>query len=155
MEPEPTAGMEGRTIGGFRLLREVARGGMGVVYEAVHERIGYRAAVKLLPAELAAEPKYDDYLARFYDEARAVNIIAHPGVVKIFDFGRLEDGAAYIMMELLDGEPLSARLDRAADRGRPLPLPEAVGFTRQIDLSKQLRRRHPGKTPEILSANSA
>ena len=52
--------------------------------------------------------------ARFFNEARAVNIVSHPGVVGSFDYGEMPDGTAYIVMEYLEGESLSARIKRTA-----------------------------------------
>jgi serine/threonine protein kinase/formylglycine-generating enzyme required for sulfatase activity len=96
----------GQLIGHYRVTREISRGGMGVVYEAVQERIGQRAAVKVLHAA-APDPTA---AARFLDEARAASIVRHPGLVQIFDFGHTEDGAAYLLMEFLDGGSLRQRL---------------------------------------------
>lgn len=93
----------GQMFGSFRLTRCIGRGGMGAVYEAKHRLIGTRAAVKILLPDLASE----DYARRFLDEARAVNIISHPGVVSIFEFGqRDEDGRLFIVMEFLHGQSM-------------------------------------------------
>lgn len=79
---------------------------MGVVYEAEHHTIGRRAAVKVMHAEYA---KNDEYAKRFLNEARAVNIIRHPGLVEIFEFGQEPDGSLYIVMEFLEGKSLFHR----------------------------------------------
>lgn len=79
---------------------------MGVVYEAEHHTIGRRAAVKVMHAEFA---KNDEYAKRFLNEARAVNIIRHPGLVEIFEFGQEPDGSLYIVMEFLEGKSLFHR----------------------------------------------
>lgn len=93
----------GQTFGSFRLTRCIGRGGMGAVYEAKHRLIGTRAAVKVLLPDLES----DDYSRRFLDEARAVNIVSHPGVVSIFEFGQREiDNRLYIVMEYLQGQSL-------------------------------------------------
>lgn len=99
----------GKRIGNYRVLRKLGQGGMGAVYEAVQEEIGRRAAVKVLLPEFAKDTVS---IQRFFNEARAVNIIHHPGLVGVFESGRLDDGAAYIIMEYLDGELLRARLAR-------------------------------------------
>ena len=62
---------------------------MGAVFEAVQEPIGRRVAVKVLHAKYAQEPQIT---ARFFNEARAVNLIAHPGIVLVSDYGQLSDG---------------------------------------------------------------
>ena len=96
----------GSVFGNFRLLRKLGEGGMGVVYEAEHHTIGRRAAVKVMHAEFA---KNDEYAKRFLNEARAVNIIRHPGLVEIFEFGQELDGSLYIVMEFLEGKSLYHR----------------------------------------------
>jgi eukaryotic-like serine/threonine-protein kinase len=80
---------------------------MGVVYRAQHQLIGKAAAVKLLLPELSSN---HDIVNRFFTEARAATAVRHPGIVEVFDFGYLQNGMAYIVMELLEGEPLSRRL---------------------------------------------
>ena len=99
---------------------------MGAVYEAVHEEIGRRAAIKILLPEFAQDQQN---ILRFFNEARAVNIIQHPGLVGVFESGRLEDGAAYIVMEYLEGESLGSRMKRQGGR---LTIPETLRLTRQI-----------------------
>src|SRR5438128_931266 len=81
LEYPASASMLGRRIGTYRITREIGRGGMGVVYEAIHESIGQRAAIKVLHAEFSKEPKY---VQRSLDEARAVSMVQHAGLVKIF-----------------------------------------------------------------------
>jgi serine/threonine-protein kinase len=122
----------GERIGQYVLKRELGRGGMGVVYEAVHETIGHRAAVKVLSSEHMRSEKGSDYAGRFYDEARAVNIVSHPGIVKIFDFGALPDHTVYIMMEFLEGESLWDRQLRLQRQGVRFPVIDALRIARQI-----------------------
>ena len=116
--------MVGINVGNYRISALIATGGMGTVYAAEHPGIGRRAAVKVLQRGLARDPQM---VTRFLNEARAANAIHHPGIVEIFDSGTLPDGAAYIVMELLRGESLGARLVRR----RRLPLQEAVGIIEQ------------------------
>ena len=82
---------------------------MGVVYEAVRDDIGIRAAVKVLRPEFARNMEIS---TRFFNEARAANMIQHPGIVKVFDYGHLPTGEAYLAMELLEGESLRQRLEQ-------------------------------------------
>src|SRR5690348_1617872 len=88
----------GQLVGNFRIVRLIGRGGMGAVFEALHERIERRAAIKVLYAEFAQHPQL---VARFVNEARAVNLARHAGLVEIFDFGMLPGGAPYLLMEYL------------------------------------------------------
>jgi serine/threonine-protein kinase len=101
----------GATVGSFHVLRPLGRGGMGTVYLAEHPIIGSRVAIKFLHESMAASP---ELVARFYDEARAVNRIGHENIVGIFDLSMLPPNRYYIVMEYLDGESLAALLRRGA-----------------------------------------
>lgn len=79
---------------------------MGLVYEALQESLGRRVALKVLRAEFSQQP---DVAQRFFNEARAVNLIRHPGIVDISEFGQAADGSVFIVMELLEGMPLRTR----------------------------------------------
>jgi tRNA A-37 threonylcarbamoyl transferase component Bud32 len=96
----------GQMLGSYRLDRVLGEGGMGAVYEGVHPVIGARVAIKVLRPEVAANPAV---VERFFNEARAVNLIGHRNVVRILDLAS-ERGYYFCVMELLEGEPLSARL---------------------------------------------
>jgi serine/threonine-protein kinase len=94
----------GQTLHGkWRLDSFIGRGGSADVYAATH-RNGKRAAVKILHPQYAAEP---ELLKRFLREGYVANSLAHPGAVSVLDDDRCEDGAAYLVMELLEGTPLS------------------------------------------------
>ncbi|HVL86289.1 MAG TPA: serine/threonine-protein kinase [Pseudonocardia sp.] len=98
--------------GRYVLGRRIAVGGMGEVWEASDERLGRSVAVKVLRAELSDDP---EFLHRFRAEARTVAALDHPGIAAVHDYG--EDGddgsrIAYLVMELVRGEPLSARIGR-------------------------------------------
>ncbi|HWO22986.1 MAG TPA: serine/threonine-protein kinase [Kofleriaceae bacterium] len=101
--------MPGQTIGGYRILDKLGEGGMGKVYAAAHELLGKKVAIKVL---LPQHSQNAELVQRFFNEARAATRINHPGIVEIFDFGRDQDGSAYIVMEYLRGESLAARLER-------------------------------------------
>ncbi len=112
-------------IGSYAVRSEIGRGGMGVVYEAVHTTLSRLAAVKVLLAQFTRDP---GIVQRFFNEARAASTIRHPGIVEIYDFGFTPAGDAYIVMELLEGESLGARLQRLGQ----LPASVAAGIARQI-----------------------
>ncbi len=95
--------------GKYRLGKLIAAGGLGEVFEAVHEVIGHRVAVKMIRNEFSANPELS---ARFLQEARAAGAVGHPGCVQVFDVGVSPDGRVYLVMELLDGEDLLALLRR-------------------------------------------
>lgn len=113
-------------IGPYEVIRKLGSGGMGEVYEARHTAIERRVAVKVLRAELA---KNTEVNSRFINEARAVNIVDHPGIVQISDYGQLPDGTSYIVMEYLNGITLSNHLAYAQGK---LPVEDALRFARQI-----------------------
>jgi serine/threonine-protein kinase len=105
--------MVGQLLGSYLLVQKLGEGGMGAVYEAVHQQLGRRVAIKILHKEFSARP---EIAQRFFNEARAVNIVQHPGIVGIFDYGQLPDGVTYLVMEYLAGESLAARLLRYGGR---------------------------------------
>ena len=98
-----------RRFGNYVAEGELGRGGMGVVYRAKHPELGRVAAVKVLVQARAGDA---DAIARFLDEARAASAIRHPGIVEVFDLGKTEEGDAYYVMELLQGESLAEVLAR-------------------------------------------
>ena len=112
----------GKEIGSYGLAEVLGQGGMSIVYRAVHKTIGKEVAIKILQ-----RPHADGAIKRFLNEAVAAGSIQHPDIVSIFDFGRLPDGGAYLVMELLRGETVANRLHR---RGGLDPL-EAARFARQ------------------------
>jgi len=99
-----------KQIGPYNIVRLIGTGGMGAVYEAVHSQIQRRAAIKVLHKDFQQDP---EFVQRFFNEARAVNIIDHPNVVAISDFGTSAAGAPYIVMEYLEGDSLRQRLARS------------------------------------------
>jgi len=86
---------------------------MGTVYEAIHEAIERRVAIKILHPQLAAST---DTVRRFFNEAKAANRIDHPAIVQVQDCGQLPDGTSFIVMEFLRGETLGRRLRRPSTR---------------------------------------
>jgi serine/threonine protein kinase len=115
----------GDTIGGkYRVVRQLGEGGMGVVFEAEHLRLGQRVAIKFLRADVLAMP---DAVARFEREARACCRIRGPHIAHVLDVDTDEGGRPYIVMELLRGRDLEAEL---GNRGA-LPLREAVDWVLQ------------------------
>lgn len=101
----------GAMVGEYEIAHLLGEGGMGVVYAAIHPEIGKRVAIKVLAPHAAEHP---DLIRRFKEEARAVNRIRHPNIIDIFAFNQLSDGRHYFVMEYLDGESLTARLERGS-----------------------------------------
>jgi serine/threonine protein kinase len=114
--------MIGETLGSYRVVSKIGEGGMGAVYLAAHTFLDRKAAVKVL---LPAFSNDEEVVNRFVNEAKAATVIHHPGIVQVFDFGKLPDGRAFLVMEFLEGESLDARLKRL---GR-LSVPDALRVT--------------------------
>jgi len=116
--------MIGTLIRDYRIVTELGSGGMGTVYFAEHTLIGRRAAIKVLNPDVS---RNEDIVARFFTEAKAVNSIRHPNIVEITDFGQTES-IHYIIMEMLEGETLGARLEMQ----RPLDERTGVRILSQV-----------------------
>jgi eukaryotic-like serine/threonine-protein kinase len=98
--------------GRYIVRRRLAQGGMGAIYELAHRSLNRRFALKMLSPELASSRQALD---RFWREAEIVARLSHPNIVSILDWDQLPGGAPFLVMELLDGEDLFARIER---RGR-------------------------------------
>ncbi len=101
--------MIGQTIGHYRITSQLGAGGMGVVFLAEDTRLGRPAAIKFLPAELAADLERRQ---RFLKEARAASALNHPHVCIVYDVGETTDGLPYIAMEFIEGGSLDAVLKK-------------------------------------------
>ncbi len=114
----------GTRVGEYEVVAFLGQGGMGTVYRGVQPQIGKQVAIKVLSAHVAENLEAG---ARFLREAQLVNRIGHPGLVDIFSFGQLPDGRHYLIMELLSGESMTARLSR-----------ESFSFPEVLDLFGQI-----------------
>src|SRR5205823_6547365 len=122
-------------FGDFRIVREVGRGGMGVVYEAEQLSLGRRVALKVLP--FAGTMDYRQ-LQRFYNEARAAASLHHPHIVPVYAVGS-ERGVHYYAMQLIDGQTLAALI-------QDLQQPEAPASSLAGDLTTGQRVAPPSST---------
>ncbi len=109
----------------YRIEDMIGRGGMGVVYRAEHTGLRRKVAIKVL---LRGHGSGSDAKKRFEREAQAAGRLGHPNIVQVFDLGSLADGSPYIVMEFLEGEPLSSRL--AIEGG--LPIAEACEILMEV-----------------------
>ena len=116
--------MEGHAIGQYRVTGILGEGGMGIVYAARHTLLDRPAAIKVLQPRYSSE---QEVVRRLFNEARAVTSIRNPGIVEVYDFGWTPKGDAFIVMELLEGETLRARLRR-----RSLGWSTALALMRQV-----------------------
>ena len=92
----------GTRLGPYEVVSPIGAGGMGEVYRARDTRLGRDVAIKVLPAELAAN---EERLKRFEKEARSASALSHPNIVTVFDIGAT-DGVSWIAMERVDGDNL-------------------------------------------------
>ena len=115
--------LAGARLGAYEILSPLGAGGMGEVYRARDAKLDRDVAIKVLPQSVAADL---DALGRFEREAKAVAALSHPNILSIFDFGN-QDGVAYAVMELLEGETLRGRLDAG-----PIPQKQAVDYALQV-----------------------
>jgi serine/threonine protein kinase/Flp pilus assembly protein TadD len=122
-EPGATDARIGRRLLHYEIVEKLGEGGMGVVYKARDLRLQRFVALKLLPWADAANPARRE---RFLREARAASALSHPHIITVHDIAS-EDGADFIVMEYVDGQPL----DRIIPR-RGLPLRDALGYALQI-----------------------
>src|SRR5262249_42698827 len=126
----PVPGQE-RRLGDYRILREIGRGGMGVVYEAEQISLGRRVALKVLPGHVACDPAA---LGRFRREAKAAARLHHTNIVPVFEGGR-DAEVAYYAMQFIQGQGLDQVIDELARlrglerkrRGTDGPSAEAAG----------------------------
>ncbi|HZU85040.1 MAG TPA: serine/threonine-protein kinase [Polyangiaceae bacterium] len=119
--------------GRYRLEEVVGHGGMGSVWRATHTGLGEQVAVKLVSANFV---RSSEALRRFDTEAKAAARLRSRHVPQVFDNGVLEDGTPFLVMELLHGESLAARIARAG----PIPLPETISILEQC--CRALTRAH-------------
>ena len=120
--------LRGSTISHYRILDQLGRGGMGVVYRAEDTRLGRQVALKFLPKEVVDDPAAKK---RFEREARAVSSLNHPHICTLYDIG-----PDFLVMELLEGAPLSRLL------AGKTPLPEAELAEIAIQVADALAAAH-------------
>jgi serine/threonine protein kinase len=136
LEPQESSGEAGNgetvatpaarlRIGKYEIVRLLGRGGMGAVYQALDPVLEREVALKVMLPETAGDPEQKQ---RFEREARAVARLSHPSVVTVFDLGYHTDGSPYIVMELLRGQDLLARVRKEP----PLSLKEKLTIVAQV-----------------------
>ena len=104
-------------LGDFRIVREIGRGGMGVVYEAIQLSLGRRVAVKILPFAASLDPKH---LQRFKNESQAAAQLHHTNIVPVYAVGS-ERGVHFYAMQMIDGEPLSQLIEHLRQQSGKTP----------------------------------
>jgi len=119
-------------VGGYQVVAKLGQGGMGAVFKAVQLSIDRTVALKILPPRLA---KNQEYVTRFFREARSAARLNHPNIVQAFDAGEA-DGYYYFAMEFVDGQPVANLLQA----GNPLPERQALEIVR--DIARALNYAH-------------
>ncbi len=128
-EEETRFGLVGTVLAErYAISRRLGEGGMGIVYAARHVNLDKDVAVKILLPELSNIPGVSE---RFEREARSLSRLDHPGIVRVMDFGQTSDGLCYLVMDYVEGRPLSDILKEEA----PLSETRAVNLARQILLA--------------------
>ncbi|MCI0461534.1 MAG: protein kinase [Gemmataceae bacterium] len=152
--PPPVAPLSeslvGTTLGEYRIVRELGRGGMGVVYEAVQLSLGRHVALKLLPPQWAASPRH---LERFRREARAAARLHHTNIVPVFGVGA-HRGLYYYAMQYIQGQSLDSvlqqlRSQRAAHSTAPTTAPSLAPLTSQEGTEDRAQASGGCLTPRI------
>ena len=113
---------DGMTLGPYRVIERIGRGGMATVHRAYHPGLDRYVAIKVLPDFFADDPGYRE---RFQQEARSVARLKHPNILEVFDFG-YEEGLAYLVLELVEGGTLEDRV------GSPMELRDVVRILEQL-----------------------
>ncbi len=123
--------MIGRTLSHYKVLEEISRGGMGIVYKALDLKLNREVALKVLPPELVSDP---DRKRRFVQEAQAAAALKHPNIAVVYEIDEV-DGVDFIAMELIEGEKLSDLMDRGrlpAERVINIALEAAEGLASSL-----------------------
>ncbi len=132
-------------VANYTIHEQLGAGGFGAVYRARQDKIGRDVAIKVLDARYSSDPAT---VARFVAEARAVNMISHPGIVEIFDFGELADGRSYFVMELLRGRSLHEYLRERTRLSIAEALPILTAIAEAIDAAHDVGIAHRDLKPE-------
>jgi len=117
----------------YTIVEHLASGGMAEVYVAIQAPLGRKVALKVLHSDQALD---ESMVKRFYREAVSVSQLTHPNTITVHDFGQTPDGKLYFVMELLDGEPLGARIQREGT----IPVDDAIEIA--IQVARSLHEAH-------------
>ncbi len=128
--------LQGQSLGKYRVLEPLGRGGMAQVYRAYHPQLDRYVAVKVLRSDLVED---EEFLTRFRREAQSVANLRHPNIVQIHDFD-FQDEIYYMVMELLEGDTLKAQLNQRRAKAEGLPQAEMVRI--MLDILEGLAYAH-------------
>jgi len=144
--------LTGATIERYKILRELGRGGMAIVYRATDTMLDRNVAVKIILAENAGKEKTEKLLKRFNREAKTLAGLSHPNIVKVLDYGEYES-APYLVMEFISGGALKSRM------GKPILYSEAAAMlapvARALHHAHQQKIVHRDVKPENILINDS
>jgi serine/threonine protein kinase len=133
-----TGGLTGSTLGGYRVLNVIGRGGMALVYKGYQASLDRYVAIKVMSNHLAGD---QTFVERFQREAASVAQLRHQNIVQMVDFGMRND-LSYMVMEYIDGDTLKGQFDPDRNLRRPLPLQETVQIVRDIAAALDYAHAH-------------
>ena len=136
----------GQTLGPYRIIIQIGKGGMANVYKAYQPSVDRYVAIKVLPSQLA-ESK--EFATRFQQEARIIAKLEHPHILPVFDYGE-SDGIAYFVMRYLEAGTLKEKMEA----GRPLPLNEIDRIFNQLADALSYAHRHGIVHRDLKPANA-
>ena len=134
-----------KQLGDYRIIREIGRGGMGVVYEAGHEGLGRRTALKVLPRQLSNDPRA---LERFKREGRAIGRMHHSNIVPLFEVGE-DQGQFFLAMQLISGESLDSLIHRLAKTGSAPKVSDLFNTT-DVEFAASISSRGLSSSEDLL-----
>ena len=120
--------LEGTTLGRYRVIEQLGRGGMAIVFKGYHAELDRYVAIKVLQSFLV---EGEDFRTRFSREAKTVASLRHPNIVQVYDYDVQED-LPFMVMEFIDGKTLKARLSELQATNDVLPMAETLAVFRQI-----------------------
>jgi tRNA A-37 threonylcarbamoyl transferase component Bud32 len=141
--------LTGTTLGNYRVLSPVGRGGMAVVYQGYQPSLDRYVAIKVMSHQLADDQTFVD---RFQREAAGVAQLRHQNIVQMVDFGLKED-ISYMVMEYIDGETLKERLVRLNESGERIPLAEVIRVVNDIAAGLDYAHAHNIVHRDVKPAN--
>lgn len=119
----------GETIGRYKIISLLGKGGMAEVYKGLQESLDRHVAIKMMHSFLVTE---EDFLQRFKREAKAMASMSHPNIVRVFDFDVYDNNSYYLVMEFIDGGTLKEMLEAFHEKGEKMPMRDAVNIGIQI-----------------------
>lgn len=124
-------------LNGYEQIELINRGGMGLVYRVFHRELKRHVAIKVLDVSLLKNESAEDYLGRFFREGQSLARLNHPGIVRIHEFGTLENGSPFFIMEHVDGADLAQHLKESGRFSAKELLPLAIQITEALQIAHE------------------